>query len=42
MLDVYEMKNEEIMLKFVGGTIFQAFMDYWCYHGWHAPVSGVI
>lgn len=27
---------------FVGGTIYQAFLDPWCYHRWHSPVSGII
>ena len=27
---------------FVGGTIYQAFLDPWCYHRWHSPVSGTI
>ena len=25
---------------FVGGTVYQAFLDPWCYHRWHAPISG--
>lgn len=27
---------------FVGGTVYQAFLDPWCYHRWHAPISGTI
>lgn len=27
---------------FVGGTVYQAFLDPWCYHRWHAPVSGTV
>ncbi len=27
---------------FVGGTVYQAFLDPWCYHKWHSPVSGRI
>jgi len=27
---------------FVGGTVYQAFLDPFCYHRWHAPVSGTI
>ena len=27
---------------FVGGTIYQAFLDPWCYHRWHSPVDGTI
>ena len=28
--------------KFVGGTIYQAFLDAVNYHRWHAPVAGVV
>ena len=27
---------------FVGGTVYQAYLDPWCYHRWHAPISGTI
>ena len=27
---------------FAGGTVYQAFLDPWCYHRWHSPVSGTI
>jgi phosphatidylserine decarboxylase len=27
---------------FVGGTVYQAYLDPWCYHRWHSPVSGTI
>jgi len=27
---------------FVGGTVYQAFLDPWCYHRWHSPVSGTV
>ena len=27
---------------FVGGTVYQAFLDPWCYHRWHAPVAGTV
>ena len=28
--------------NFVGGTVYQGFLNPWCYHRWRAPVSGVI
>lgn len=28
--------------QFVGGTVYQAFLDAHSYHRWHAPVSGTI
>ena len=27
---------------FVGGTVYQAFLDPWCYHRWHAPIAGTV
>lgn len=27
---------------FVGGTVYHAFLNQWCYHRWHSPVSGTI
>lgn len=27
---------------FVGGTVYQAFLDPFCYHRWHSPVTGTI
>ena len=47
---LYEMfgAREEARVKemvdrhFVGGTVYQAFLDPWCYHRWHAPVSGTV
>ena len=43
MLGAREMGIENIVEKhFVGGTIYQAFLDPWCYHRWHAPITGKI
>jgi phosphatidylserine decarboxylase len=27
---------------FVNGALYQAFLDPWCYHRWHAPITGTI
>jgi phosphatidylserine decarboxylase len=27
---------------FIGGTVFQGFLNPWCYHRWRSPVSGVV
>ncbi|EAU82979.1 phosphatidylserine decarboxylase [Coprinopsis cinerea okayama7 len=35
-------KNDEDADKFVGGTIYQAFLSPLDYHRWHAPVDGEI
>ncbi|MEI7724534.1 MAG: phosphatidylserine decarboxylase family protein [Bacteroidota bacterium] len=34
--------NDEFTDKFVGGTIYQAFLSALSYHRWHSPVSGRI
>jgi len=46
LYDMFSVKKagvKEIVDKyFVGGTIYQAFLDPWCYHRWHSPVTGTI
>lgn len=27
---------------FEGGTVFQGFLNPWCYHRWRSPVSGIV
>jgi len=34
--------NDELVDKFVGGSIYQAFLSAKSYHRWHAPVNGTI
>ena len=34
--------NDESAEQFVGGTVYQAFLDAHNYHRWHSPVSGTI
>lgn len=34
--------NDPLVHKFVGGTIYQAFLSALSYHRWHSPVSGKI
>jgi len=34
--------HDKVGEKFVGGTIYQAFLDAVNYHRWHAPVAGVV
>jgi len=34
--------NDELTDQFVGGTVYQAFLDAYNYHRWHAPVGGTI
>ncbi len=28
--------------EFEGGTVYQGFLNPWCYHRWRAPVGGVL
>lgn len=34
--------DPQIILDFVGGTVYQAFLNPWCYHRWHSPVDGKV
>ena len=34
--------DDELTSKFIGGTIYQAFLSALSYHRWHSPVDGVI
>ena len=36
------MGDEALARPFVGGTIYQAFLDASSYHRWHAPISGTV
>jgi len=36
------LKNDELVNKFKGGTVYQAFLSAKSYHCWHSPVSGTI
>ena len=34
--------NDDLADKFVGGTIYQAFLSALSYHRWHSPISGTV
>ncbi|HEV7591238.1 MAG TPA: phosphatidylserine decarboxylase family protein [Longimicrobium sp.] len=34
--------NDRLVERFVGGTIYQAFLSALSYHRWHSPVSGTV
>lgn len=36
------LNNDELTTNFVGGTVYQAFLNALSYHRWHSPVSGTI
>jgi len=37
-----DMFGKEIIDQFVGGDVYQAFLNAFSYHRWHSPVSGTI
>ncbi|WP_250436612.1 phosphatidylserine decarboxylase family protein [Caballeronia sp. ATUFL_F2_KS9A] len=42
LMDMFTAKEAELAKRFVGGTVYQAFLSAFFYHRWHAPVSGTI
>ena len=38
----FMLANDPLMEKFIGGTVYQAFLSALSYHRWHSPVDGVI
>lgn len=40
--DMFTSNQTDQVRRFIGGTVFQAFLSAFNYHRWHAPVSGVI
>ena len=42
MFMVYQNDKIELAKRFVGGTVYQAYLSVYNYHRWHAPISGVI
>ena len=38
----FMLDNDPLAKKFVGGTVFQAFLSAETYHRWHSPVNGKI
>ena len=38
----FMLANDPLSKKFVGGTIYQAFLSALSYHRWHSPVDGTI
>lgn len=42
LLEIFAAKEAQLAGRFVGGSIYQAFLSAFFYHRWHAPVSGTI
>ncbi len=40
--DMVGAHEEDLARRFVGGTVYQAFLNAYSYHRWHAPVGGTI
>jgi phosphatidylserine decarboxylase len=40
--DIFAARDPELADRFVGGSVYQAFLSAFNYHRWHAPVSGVV
>lgn len=38
----FMLNNDERAKLFIGGTVYQAFLNAFNYHRWHSPVSGVV
>jgi phosphatidylserine decarboxylase len=38
----FMMGGDPLAERFVGGTVYQAFLSALSYHRWHAPVSGQV
>ncbi len=38
----YMLNNDEHYKKFIGGTVYQAFLSATRYHRWHSPIDGTI
>lgn len=40
--DIFTTARTDLAERFVGGTVYQAFLSAYNYHRWHAPVSGKV
>lgn len=40
--EIFTAKETALAERFVGGSIYQAFLSAFYYHRWHAPVSGTV
>jgi phosphatidylserine decarboxylase len=40
--DMFTENRSDLAERFVGGTVYQAFLNAYNFHRWHAPVSGTI
>ncbi|MEQ5844362.1 MULTISPECIES: phosphatidylserine decarboxylase family protein [Paraburkholderia] len=40
--EIFTSAQVELARRFIGGSVYQAFLSAFNYHRWHAPVSGII
>ena len=40
--EMFTSRHRDVAKRFVGGSVYQAFLSAFNYHRWHAPVTGVI
>jgi phosphatidylserine decarboxylase len=40
--DIFTAQRSDLAQRFVGGTVYQAFLEATSHHRWHAPVDGVV
>ncbi|CAD6516957.1 phosphatidylserine decarboxylase family protein [Paraburkholderia metrosideri] len=40
--EMFTARHRDVAERFVGGSVYQAFLSAFNYHRWHAPVSGMI
>nr|WP_250454019.1 phosphatidylserine decarboxylase family protein [Caballeronia sp. ATUFL_M2_KS44] len=40
--EIFTAKETALAKRFVGGSVYQAFLSAFYYHRWHAPVSGTV
>ena len=40
--DIFAARDPDLAQRFVGGSVYQAFLSAFNYHRWHAPVSGIV
>lgn len=40
--DMFGADEADLARRFVGGTVYQAYLSAYSYHRWHAPISGTV
>jgi len=40
--DIFTARRSDLADQFIGGTVYQGFLNAYNYHRWHAPVDGIV